>query len=188
MVHAMISTLVGVGTLVGSLLLDAAVLQAASSLPPTYPPVDLALVEGTPFRPAHDQLCYKTANAVHQLCALILDPCAVGDITNAIQETLPTTRQVFPNGTVVYGVEGVGSIASCWAASINCIFGPTSATFQYQPLNFTTVMAYGLITFTLEDYEHGTTRVTESVQTELFRQHLQMLRGWAQVYEQLAYT
>ena len=109
-------------------------------------------------------------------------------MANAIQETLPTTPQMFPDGTVVYGVEGFGTIAARWAASNDFTIGPTSATFRYRPLNRTTVVAYGPITFTIEDHEHGTTRVLDSVQTELFRRNPQMPRGWEQVYEQLAYT
>lgn len=162
MANATIRTLVGVGTLVGSLILGAAVVRAGRSSPHTYPPVDPARVECTAFRPANDRLCYKTANDLHQLFELILDQFAVGDVANAIQETLPTTPQMFPDGTVVYGVEGFGTIAARWAASNNFTVGPTSATFRYRPLNRTTVVAYGPITFTIEDHEHGTTRFIDS--------------------------
>jgi hypothetical protein len=188
MANAMLSKLVGVGTLVGTIILGAAVGRAGSPLPHNYPPVDPAHVECTAFRPANDELCYKTANDLHQLFELILDQFAVGDVANATQETLPTTPQVFPDGTVVYGFEGLASIAARWAGSNDFTFGPTSAAFRYRPLNPTTVVAYSILQFTINDHEHGTTRVLSSVQTELFRRNPQMPRGWEQVYEQFAYT
>jgi len=49
-------------------------------------------------------------------------------------------------------------------------------------------VAYGIITFTIEDHEHGTIRVISSVETELFRRNPHMPRGWELVYEQLSYT
>lgn len=188
MVNARRRTLVGIGILVASILGGAVVVRAGDSPPDKYPPVDPARVECTAFQPANEELCYKTANDLHQLFELILDQFAVGDVANATLETLPTTPQVFPDGTVVYGVEGFASIAARWAASHDFTFGPTVATFRYRPLDPTTVVAYGMITFTINDHEHGTTRGISSVQTELFRRNPQMPRGWEQVYEQLAYT
>jgi hypothetical protein len=64
------------------------------------------------FRPANERLCYQTANDLHQLFELILEQFAVGDVANATQETLPTTPQVFPDRTVVYGDDGFTSIAA----------------------------------------------------------------------------
>jgi hypothetical protein len=181
-----IRVLAGVGTLLGSIVLGAAVDRADVS---NYvPPVDPARVECTAFRPASPRLCYKTANDLHQLFALILDQLEADDVANAIQETLPTTPQVFPDGTVVYGVEGFGTIAAAWTGSNDFTFGPISDTFRYRPLDPNTVVAYGIISFTIEDHEHRTTRIISSVQTELFRRNHRLPRGWEQVYEQLAYT
>jgi len=166
----------------------AAVVGTGKASPDNYPPVDPDRVECTAFRPANDRLCYKTANALHQLFELIFDQFTVGDVANAVQETLPTTPQVFPDGTVVYGVEGFASIAARWAGSNEFTFGPTSNPFRYRPLDRNTVVAYGIVEFTINDHEDGTIRVLSSVQTELFRRNPQMPRGWEQVYEQLAYT
>jgi hypothetical protein len=187
MVNAKLKTLVGIGLLGASILGGAAVLRAGSSSSHSYPPIDLSRVECTAFRPINDALCYKTANDLYQLFELIFDQLEAGDET-ALQESLPTTPMVFPDGTVVYGVEGFASIAARWAGSTDFTFGPVSDTFRYRPLNSTTVVAYGIIQFTINDQEHGTTRVISSVQTELFRRNSQMPRGWEQVYEQLAYT
>ena len=181
-----IRILVSVGTLLGSIVLSAAVDRADVS---NYvPPVDPARVECTAFRPASSRLCYKTANDLHQLFALILDQFEANDLANAEQETLPTTPQVFPDGTVVYGVEGFGTIAAAWAGSHDFTFGSISDTFRYRPLDPNTVVAYGIINFTIEDHEHGEIRVMSSVQTELFRRNHRLPQGWEQVYEQLAYT
>jgi hypothetical protein len=184
-----IRALMGVGTLLGSIVLGAAVVQApAQATPSTFPPLDPAQVECTAFQPASDELCYNTANDLHQLFELVIDQLEADDVANAIQETLPTTPQVFPDGTVVYGFEGFASIAADWAGSNDFTFGPISFTFRYRPLDPNTVVAYGIIDFTIEDHEHGTIRVLSSVQTELFRRNHQLPRGWEQVYEQLAYT
>ena len=190
MAKGTIRTLVGVGTLVGSIILGAAVIRAGGSSPNNYPPVDPAQVDCTAFRPASTKLCYKTANDLHQLFELILDQIEADDVANAIQETLPTTPQVFPDGTVVLGVEGFATIAARWVDSNDFTFGSISATFQYRPLDPNTVVAYGIINFTIEDHEHEPTRVftISSVQTELFRRNRRLPRGWEQVYEQLAYV
>jgi hypothetical protein len=188
MVSARLGTLVGIGLPVASIIGGAAVIRAGGSSSPSYPPIDPSRVECTAFRPVNDELCYKTANDLYQLNELILDQLEADDVVNAIQETLPTTPQVFPDGTVVYGVEGALTIVAAWAGSNDFTFGPISNTLRYRPLNPTTVVAYGIIEFTIEDHEHGTTRVMSSVQTELFRRNPQMPRGWEQVYEQLAYT
>ena len=189
MVKGKSSIVMGVSTLLGSLVFGAAVVQAPAQVTPsTFPPLNPAQVECTAFRPASSQLCYKTANDLHQLFELVVEQIEADDVPTAIQETLPTIPLLFPDGTVVYGFEGFASIVARWAASSELTFGPVSYAFRYRPLNRTTVVAYGIITFTIEDHEHSTTRVIESVQTELFRRNPQMPRGWEQVYEQLAYT
>ena len=187
MPHPRLRMLVSFATIVGTLLWGILVVHAGNASPHASPPVDPARVDCTAFRPANDRLCYQTANDLHQLFEVILAQFAAGDVLNATLETLPTTPQVFPDGTVVYGVAGFGSIAARWAASNNFTFGLTTATFRYRPLNRTTVVAYGIITFTIDDHEHEITRVIDSVQTELFRRNPRMPRGWEQVYEQLAY-
>ncbi len=70
-------------------------------------------------------LCYTTANDLYQLNELILDQFEADDVTTAIQETLPTTPQVFPDGTVVYGVEGALTMIAAWAGSNDFTFGPS---------------------------------------------------------------
>src|SRR5262249_34070612 len=151
---------IGMRTLLGSLVFGAAVVQAPAQVTPsTFPPLDPAQVECTAFRPASSQLCYKTAHDLHQLFELVVEQIEADDVPTAIQETLPTTPLLFPEGTVVYGFEGFASIAARWAAASALTFGPVSYTFRYRPLNRTTVVAYGIITFTIEDHEHNTTRV-----------------------------
>jgi hypothetical protein len=145
-------------------------------------------VECTAFRPANDEICYQTANDFYQLGELILAQLEADDLANAEQETLPTTPIVLPDGTVVHGLEEFGTVAAAFSGSNDFTFGPISNTFRYRPLNPSTVVAYGIVEFTIEDHEHGTSYVLSNVQTELFRRNPQMPRGWEQVYEQLGYT
>jgi hypothetical protein len=177
----------GVGTLLGGIVLGAAVVHTDDT-PSNFPPLDPARVECTAFRPANPRLCYKTAHDVYQLNELVLEQLEAGDFVHAVQETLPTTPQVFPDGTVVYGIEGALTIVPAWVGSQDFTFGPISHTFRFRPLDPNTVVAYGIIEFTIEDHEHGETRRIVSVQTELFRRNPRLPRGWEQVYEQLAYT
>ena len=178
--------LVGVGTLLGSIVLSAAVDRA--DVANYVPPVDPARVECTAFRPVSPRLCYKTANDLHQLFALILDQLEDDDLANAEQETLPTTPIMLPDGTVVHGLEEFGKFAAAFIGSNDFTFGPISITFRYRPLDPNTVVAFGILTFTIEDHEHKTIRDLSNVQTELFRRNPRLPRGWEQVYEQLAYT
>jgi hypothetical protein len=55
-----IRALVGVSTLLGSIIVRAAVVQAQAT-PSNYLPIDPAQVECTAFRPASNELCYKIA-------------------------------------------------------------------------------------------------------------------------------
>src|SRR5829696_8230044 len=104
-------TLIRVGTLLVSIVLGAAAVQApARATPSTFPLLDPAQVECTAFRPASYELCYKTANDLHQLIALVLAQLSANDVADAILEALPTTPQMFPDGTVVYGPAGFASI------------------------------------------------------------------------------
>ncbi len=157
------------------------------------PPVDPSLVDCTAFRPAkhpHSQQdCYDTANDFYQLNELILAQISANDLAEAEQEVLPTTPQMFPDGTVVYGPEGFVPIAADWAGSNNFTFiSVTAPTFRYRPLDTETVVAFGIINFTIQDNEHGTIRTIASAQTQLFRRNSDMPRGWEHIYEQLAYV
>jgi hypothetical protein len=187
--HAKLNMLVGVGllALLGTIIGGAAGVHTRGVPPDPYPPVDPDRVECDAFRPANARLCYQTANDLHQLFELILAQFAAGDMANAEQETVPTTPQVYPDGSVVYGLKGFASIAARWAGSSDFTFLSTSAAFRYRPLNRTTVVAYSILEFTLLDHEHDTTRSISTVQTQVFRRNPQMPRGWEQVYEQLAY-
>jgi len=183
-------TLIGVGTLLGSIVLGAAAVQAPARVTPsTFPPLDPARVECTAFRPASYALCYKTANDLHQLIELILAQLSANDVANAILETLPTTPQMFPDGTVVYGSAGFASIAADWVGSNDFSFiSVTAPEFRYRPLDTKTVVAFGIVSFTIQDNEHGIIRTFESAQTELLGRNSAMPRGWEQIYEQLAYV
>ena len=188
MTSARLSMLLGLGSVVGSLLGGTLSVHAGGVAHHPYPPLDPAQVECTAFRPANDHLCYQTANDLHQLFELVVEQIEQDEVATAIQETVPVTPLVFPNGTVVYGFAGFASIVARWADAQVLTFGPVAYTFRYRPLNRTTVVAYGRIQFTIEDHDHQTTRVIDSVQTELFRRNPRMPRGWEQIYAQLAYT
>jgi hypothetical protein len=203
MAKASIRNLVGVGALVGCIALGATVVQADPSSPRYdatashydtngksfnyVSPIDPARVECTAFSGSF-QKCYDNANDLYQLFELILDQLEAGNFEEAIGESLPTTPQMFPDGTVVYGVEGAASILSAWAGSNDFEFGPITNTFRYRPLDNKTVVAYGIITWTIIDYEHDTVQIIESAQTELFRRNPHQPRGWEQIAEQLAYV
>lgn len=191
MAKAIIRTLVGIGALVGVSISGATDVQAHHS-PPLYPPIDPARVECASFRsgnhPGAQKQCYDTAEELYQLFELLLSQLAAGDVAEAIQETLPTTPQMFPDGSVVYGFAGFASIAADWVGSNDYEFVSISNSFRYRPLDTSTVVAYGLVEFTIIDHEHGETRTITSAQTELFRRNQQMPRGWEQISEQLAYV
>jgi hypothetical protein len=182
--------LMGVGTLLVSIVLGAAAVQAPARVTPsTFPPLDPAQVECTAFRPASYELCYKTANDLHQLIELVLAQLSANDVADAILEALPTTPQMFPDGTVVYGPAGFAAIAADWAGSNDFSFiSVTAPEFRYRPLDTKTVVAFGIVYFTIQDNEHGTIRTFASAQTELLRRNSDMPRGWEQIYQQLAYV
>ena len=199
MARASIRNLVVVGTLAGCIALSAAAVQADSFGPlasrpeergksPDYvAPIDPDRVECTAFSGSFEE-CYDTANDLYQLFELILDQLEAGNFEEAIGESLPTSPQMFPDGTVVYGVEGAASILPVWAGSNDFEFGPITNTFRYRPLDDKIVVAYGIITWTIIDHEHDDVRIIESAQTELFRRNPDQPRGWEQVAEQLAYV
>ena len=120
------------------------------------PPLDPARVECTAFRPQSYKLCYKTANDLHQLIELILAQLSANDVADAILETLPTTPQMFPDGTVVYGPAGFASIAADWAGSNDFSFiSVTAPEFRYRPLDTKTVVAFGIVYFTFRTMSMG---------------------------------
>jgi len=195
MTRAIIRALVGVGVMVGSILSGVTDVRAHHPPPPptpSFPPVDPSQVDCTAFRSANhphsQQLCYDTANDLHQLFQLVLYQIANNNIAEAIQESLPTSPQMFPDATVVYGPDGFASIAADWIGSNDFIFLSTSFTFRYRPLDANTAVGFGIVNFTVQDNEHGTVRTISSAQTELFRRNHQLPRGWEQIYEQLAYV
>ena len=188
MTKARLCTLISLGVLVGSLVWSGTDGSTRQHPGPTIPPLDPTRVECTAFRPASAALCYQTANDLYQLFELILSQIAANEVEQAIQETLPTTPQLFPDGTVVYGVEGFASIAAAWAGADAFTFLSVTNTFRYRPLDRHTVVAYGGVEFTIRDTNQGVERTIASVQTELFRRNPRMPRGWEQVAEQLAYV
>ena len=133
-------------------------------------------------------LTSKTANDFYQLNELIRDQLEAGNFAEAIQETLPTTPQMFPDGRVVYGVDGATAIVSAVFGSTDFSFGPISNNFRYRPLDHKMVVAFSVITWTIIDHEHRTVRTLETAQTELFRRNNHRPRGWEQIYEQFAYV
>lgn len=205
MAKAVVRTLVGLGALVGSIIVSTDVVRTDVSSADSYadvsagyqsadvkgldyvPPIDPSRVDCTAFTSGSSQACYKTANDFYQLNELILDQLEAGNFAEAEQETLPTTPQLFTDGTVVYGVDGVAVIVSPVFGSTDFSFGPLSNNFRYRPLDHNTVVAFGVITWTIIDREHGTVRTLETAQTELFRRNKHMPRGWEQIYEQFSY-
>lgn len=195
MVRGIIRTLASIGVFAGTITLGITDVRAKHHPPPppSFPPIDPSLVECSAFRPAkhpHSQQdCYNTANDLHQLIELFLAQLSANNVAEATQETLPTTPQMFPDGTVVYGLAGFASIAADWAGSADFSFiSVTADEFRYRPLDTETVVAFGIVNFTIQDNEHGTIRSFASAQTELLRRNSQMPRGWEQIYEQLAYV
>lgn len=116
MTRSIFRTLASFGVLAWSITLSVTDVRAKQSPPPSFPPIDPSLVDCTAFQPAKHphstQDCYDTAQDLHQLIELVLAQLSANDVANAILETLPTTPQMFPDGTVVYGPAGFASIAA----------------------------------------------------------------------------
>jgi hypothetical protein len=126
---------------------------------------------------------------VYQLNLLILSQYAANDFANAGLDVLPHTPQLFPDGTVIYGVgpENVPVIADL-VGSTDFEFVAIEDTFTVRVLDKNTVVLYGPIFFTIRDHaQGGTLRTLHNVQTEMFRRNPQMPRGWEFVYEQIGY-
>jgi hypothetical protein len=100
----LIGTLLGAGILVANVILGTADVHAKKPRPPIFPPIDPSRVDCTAFRTGNEEQCYRTANEVYQLNLLILSEYEAGDFASAGQDVLPNTPQMFPDGTVIYGV------------------------------------------------------------------------------------
>ena len=181
--------LVGVGILLGSIGVSIADVHAKKPRPPRFPPIDPSRVDCTAFRTGNAAQCYSTANEVYQLNLLILSEYEAGDFARAGQDVLPHTPQLFPDGTVIYGVgpETLPVIAA-FVGSTDFDFVAIDDAFEARVLDKDTVILFGHISFTILDHEHGETRRTfHDAQTEIFRRNPQMPRGWELVYEQIGY-
>ena len=182
-------TLLGVSIRLANVILATADLQAQEPPPPLFPPIDPSRVDCTAFRTGNEAQCYDTANEVFQLASLILSQFAANDWAAAEQDTLPTTPQLFPDGTVIRGIDpDVLPTIAAWIGSNNFAFVSTDDTFMYRPLDKDLVILFGGLNFTIVDYEHdGMVRTIRDAQTEMFRRNPQMPRGWELVYEQIGY-
>ena len=189
MSHGFIRTLLGVSILLANVIWATAALQAQEPQPPRFPPIDLSRVDCTAFRTGNEAQCYKTAHEVYQLNLLILSQYAANDFANAGLDVLPNAPQMFPDGTVIYGVgpENFSVIADL-VGSNDFAFVAIDDEFTARVLDEDTVVLYGRINFTILDHEHGgTLRTLHNVQTEMFRRNPLMPRGWEFVYERIGY-
>jgi hypothetical protein len=155
-----------------------------------FPPIDPSRVDCTAFRGENEEQCYRTANEVYQLNLLVLSQLEANDFATAVQDTLPNTPQMFPDGTVIVGVVGPETfpVVAAWLGSNNFDFVSVDDAFRARVLDMDTVVLFGNIDFTILDHEHGgTVRIIHNAQTEMFRRNPQMPRGWEHVYEQIGY-
>src|SRR4029453_15970627 len=104
MSNGIIRTLLVVGVLLANVTLSPVDGHAEQPQPPIFPPIDPSRVDCTAFRTGNEEQCYRTANEVYQLNLLIPREFETGDFASAEQDVLPNTPQLFPDGTVVYGV------------------------------------------------------------------------------------
>src|SRR5688572_3814012 len=104
MANSIISTLLVAGILLANVTLGTVDVHAEKPQPPLFPPLDPSRVDCTAFRMGNEAQCYKTANEVYQLNLLILSQYAANDFANAGLDVLPNAPQMFPDGTVIYGV------------------------------------------------------------------------------------
>jgi hypothetical protein len=189
MSNGIIKMLVGTGILLANVILGTADVHARKPRPPIFPPIDPSRVDCTAFRAGNEEQCYRTANEVYQLNSLILSQLEAGDLATAEQDTLPNTPQMFPDGTVIFGVgPETFPVIAAFVGSNNFDFVSVDEEFRARVLDKDIVVLFGHINFTVIDYEHGSTvRVIHDAQTEMFRRNPQMPRGWELVYEQIGY-
>jgi hypothetical protein len=187
-----IRTLLGVSIILANVILATADLQAKEPPPPMFPPIDPSRVDCTAFRGENEEQCYRTANEVYQLNLLVLSEFEAGDFASAEQDVLPNTPQLFPDGTVVYGVgpENLPIYAAFFGS--NNFSGVTIVSiddeFQARVLDKDTVILFGSVIFKVADYtQNGILRTLHNAQTEMYRRNPQMPRGWELVYEQIGY-
>lgn len=189
MSHSITRTLVGTGLLLAHVIAGPASVYAQPPRPALFPPLDPSRVDCTAFRTVNAAHCYKTANEVYQLNLLILSQYEAGDFAKAGLDVLPNTPQMFPDGTVIYGVGPENSpVIEAFVGSDHFEFVAIDDAFTARVLDKDTVVLYGHISFTILDYEHGgMLRTFYDAQTEMFRRNPQMPRGWELVYEQIGY-
>jgi len=155
MSNGFIRTLVGVSILLANVILAPADVHAKKPSP-MFPPIDPSRVDCTAFRTGNEEQCYETANEVFQLASLILSQFAANEVAAAEQDTLPTTPQLSPDGTVLRGIDpDVLPTIAAWIGSNNFAFVSTDDTFMYRPLDKDLVILFGGLSFTIVDYEHG---------------------------------
>lgn len=190
MAEATIRSLVGLGALAGIVLLGAADVQAHHHNPPqNYPPVDPAFVHCEGFMGGNANKCYDTANEVYQINAALTEGLSNNDFTVALQISTEHTPQMFPNGSVSFGLSAENfALLTRWAGTHHFSFISVVDSFEYKPVDKNNVVLFGPITFTINDLEHGTTRIIHSLNTEVFRRDNHAPLGWVHVYEQLAYV
>ena len=189
MANGLMRTLLGMSLLLANVILAPAALHAQEPPPPMFPPIDPSRVDCTAFRGENEEQCYRTANEVYQLNLLVLSQLEANDFATAVQDTLPNTPQMVPDGTVIVGVgPETFPVVAAWLGSNNFDFVAVDDTFRARVLDEDTVVLFGNIDFTILDHEHGdTVRIIHNAQTEMFRRNPQRPRGWEHVYEQIGY-
>jgi len=189
MLNGIIRTLLVASILLANVTLGTVDAHAEQPQAPLFPPIDPSRVDCTAFRTGNEAQCYKTANEVYQLNLLILSQYAANNFANAGLDVLPNTPQMFPDGTVIYGVgpENFPVIADL-VGSNDFEFVAIDDEFTVRVLDEDMAVLYGRIHFTILDHEHGgKLRTLHNVQTEMFRRNSLMPRGWEFVCEQIGY-
>src|SRR5438128_6972703 len=152
MSNGIIKTLVGAGILLANIILGTVDVHAKKPRPPIFPPIDSSRVDCTAFRTGNEEQCYRTANEVFQLNSLILSQFEANDFAAAEQDTLPTTPQLFPDGTVIRGIDpDVLPTIAAWAGSSDFAFVSIDDAFMYRPLDKDLVILFGGLNFTIVD-------------------------------------
>ena len=149
-----------------------------------FPPIDPTRVDCTAFRTGNAAQCYQTAHEVFQLASLILSQFAANDFA-AAERILPNTPQMFPDGTVIRGIDpDVLPTIAAWAAAT---ISPSSRSTipSRRPLDKDLVILFGGLLSPSWTTSMGGGSHHHDAQTEMFRRNPQMPRGWELVYEQI---
>src|SRR5262249_23743238 len=150
MANSCIRTLLGGSILLMIVLGATADVHAKKPQPALFPPIDSSRVDCTAFRGGSTAQCYATANEVYQLASLILSQFAANDWDGAEQDPLPTTPQLFPDGTVIRGIDPeVLPTITAWLGSSNFVLVSLADAFTYRPLDRDLVILFGGLNFTL---------------------------------------